>query len=131
MEHLKGMRLEGQHREPGAEAPRALGRASDQDLMALVDAVEIADRHHRAAVRGLEHGRVTQDAHGGARYLGLRQKATPSYIYFRRAAVFRAMASRTRALNAASLILSPSLRSIARRALPSRLELKSFAASFS
>ena len=43
---------------------------------------------------------------------------------------FSATASRMSALNAASSISSPSCRSMARRTLPSRLELKSLAGSF-
>src|SRR5262249_20420372 len=45
--------------------------------------------------------------------------------------LFRVTAARTRVFNASSSIVSPSWKSIARRVLPSRLELKRRAGSFS
>ena len=46
------MRLEGQHQGRHAAAPGLLASALEHGLMAAMDAVEIADRHHAAAQLG-------------------------------------------------------------------------------
>ena len=61
--------------------------------------------------------------------LASRSWKETGHHFFLRAAELAATAERIRALKAASLIFSPSWMSMARRAFPSRLELKSFLGS--
>jgi hypothetical protein len=58
------------------------------------------------------------------------RRAVPEQDHFLALDLFRATAARTRVFNASSFIVSPSRKSIARRVLPSRLELKRLEGSF-
>ena len=63
-EELARMRLEGEHRQAGAELAGAARRGADHRLMAAMHAVEIAERHHRAARLDRYLGVMSKQPHG-------------------------------------------------------------------
>src|ERR1700691_3236800 len=81
---------------------------------------------HPQLSEGFDSAASLQAETAGYFFLGLDFVLDPDFM-----ARFRWTASRTRALRAGSLIFSFSWMSMARRMLPSRLELKSLAGSLS